>query len=147
MNSTDFIESSTVTIGRPSLQMGLQNISTRFDHQYFPDTVLNLLQKLSTFKQLAPNWDSYGAEAPSPIAIGQAMHFLTENHYLSLPFYFIATGVNGEVLLEFQEGDKAAEIYFNPDGSTELLLFQNNDAVLEGSLAEHFPNLIDHFRN
>jgi len=114
--------------------------------KFFSDHISQFLQKLDRIEQLKRNWNGYDAEAPSKTAIQNARQFITENSEISLPFYFIAPGVDGEIMLEFNQDDKAAELYFLDDGSTELLLFKKDDTILEGTLEGHFSNLI-HFFN
>lgn len=111
----------------------------------FSDRIAELFQKLNRIGKLAHNWDSYQAAAPSPAAITKARNFLIDNHTLALPFYFLAPGVNGEILIEFQEDGRSAELYFLPDGQTELILFEKDEVALEGSLAHHFRDLLDFF--
>ncbi|NJL14807.1 MAG: hypothetical protein HC913_18605 [Microscillaceae bacterium] len=88
------------------------------------DRVVEMFQKLNRIEQLRSNWDSYDAIPPSSTAIDLARSFLIKNHGLSLPFYFLAPGVNGEVMIEFSNPPKAAELYFLPDGQDELILLQ-----------------------
>ena len=54
-------------------------------------------------------------------------------------------GVNGEIMIEFQKGDRSAELYFLPDGQTELILFEEDEVALEGNLAHHFRDLLNFF--
>lgn len=112
----------------------------------YPTKVAELFQKLNRLRELPYNWDSYGAEKPSPAAIRGAQLFLIHHHHLALPFYFLAPGVNGEVMLEFQNQKKAAELYFLNDGQTELILFQDDEVVAETTLDMGFRRLI-HFFN
>ncbi len=114
---------------------------------HFAEPIAEMFKKLNRLENLAPNWDSYGAEGPSRRAISQARSFLMRNHKLALPFYFIAPGVNGEVMVELQQGSKAAELYFLPEGEGELVLFENDEAIAEGSLDALFRQLIDHFNS
>ncbi len=111
----------------------------------FSDVVSEMIQKLSRLNELLPNWDSYHADAPSPVAIHNALFFLIKNHSLALPFYFLAPGVNGEVMIEFKNGTRAAELYFLADGSNEIILFENDEVVLESNLSEDFRRLIQFF--
>lgn len=111
----------------------------------FSDRIAEMFQKLKRIGQLSPNWDTYQAAAPSPRAIADARNFLIENHTLALPFYFLAPGVNGEVMIEFQKNDRSAELYFLPDGQTELILFENDEVALEGNLDLHFRQLLNFF--
>ncbi len=111
----------------------------------FSDKVTEMLQKINRITNLAPNWDSYHAEVPSPNALMNARSFLIDNHLLALPFYFIAPGVNGEVMIEFKKKDKAAELYFLPNDQNELILFEKNKVVFEGSLDDDYRRLLDFF--
>lgn len=111
----------------------------------FSEIVAVMIQKLSRLHTLSENWDSYHADAPSPVAISNAQYFLIDNHYLSLPFYFLAPGVNGEVMIEFKKGILAAELYFLPDGTDELIHFEGDEVKFEGTLSEGFKRLIAFF--
>ncbi|TVR89366.1 MAG: hypothetical protein EA411_02560 [Saprospirales bacterium] len=115
--------------------------------QYFPDKVAEMIRKLQRLKSLPPGWDSYSADAPSPVAVALAESFLVENYYLANLFYFLAPGVKGEIMIEFKKGDKAAELYFLPDGANELILYDKDAAVMEGNLNDHFKNLIAFFNS
>lgn len=120
--------------------------STVFGEQSsLSEAARNMLEKLGHFENLPENWDSYGASRPSEMAVKNARSFLYENHFLALPFYFIAPGVNGEVMLEFKQGERSAELYFNVDNSNELLLFQNDEVIQESDLQQSFSELIDFF--
>jgi hypothetical protein len=114
---------------------------------YFPDKVAEMIRKLQRLKHLLPGWDSYSADAPSPAAVALAESFLVENYHLANLFYFLAPGVNGEIMIEFQKEDKAAELYLLPDGANELILFEKDDVVLEGNLKDHFKDLIAFFNS
>ncbi len=115
--------------------------------RYFPPAVASLLQKLSRLAALKENWDSYGAETPSAEAVQAATDFIVGHFTLDLPFYFIAPGVNGEIMLEMSRGNKAAEIYFNADGSAEVLMFENDEVYREGALEDNFTELINFFND
>jgi hypothetical protein len=59
-----------------------------------------------------------------------------------LPFYFTAPGPNGELVVEFKRGNKEAAAYFNPDNTTELILSENNQTILEGSVEINYKDLL-----
>src|SRR5690554_4929141 len=83
--------------------------SVYFDAQVgFSDRIAEMILKLNRVKKLPKNWDSYQAEPPSPIAVANAQAFLIDNHKLALPFYFLAPGVDGEVMVEFKLENRAA---------------------------------------
>jgi hypothetical protein len=115
------------------------------DQRSFPQKIISFIQKLNSYINLNDNWDSYGAMAPSITSIKNARRFLINNAHVSLPFYFISPGVNGEVMIELSKGQKAAELYFNPDKSTELLLFENDKCILESNVKDSLSELIDFF--
>ena len=70
-----------------------------------------------------------------------------DNAFISLPFYFTAPGLNGEIILEYQQDDKSAELFFNADGSTELLLFKHDHCALETNLKQGLSTLINFFND
>lgn len=115
------------------------------DITVFSGDIIDLLQKLNSFTSLKYNWDSYGAIPPSLMSIRNARRFLFKNANVSLPFYFVSPGINGEVMIELNKDQKAAEIYFNPDGSEELLLFENNNCILEKEDVSSYTDLIEFF--
>jgi hypothetical protein len=89
--------------------------------------------KLWSFIDLSKNWDGYGADPVSPSAIAEAEKFIRIADNYLWQIYFVAPGKNGEVLVELSgKNGLNAEIYFNPDSSKELLVFQNDDCLYEG---------------
>lgn len=112
------------------------------DIHFFPGEITDFIQKLNDFGRLKDNWDSYGAEVPSKISIKNARRFLLDNAHVALQFYFVSPGVNGEIMIELKNGNKSAEIYFLPDASTELVMFEGDDCIFEGSLSKAFSTLI-----
>lgn len=116
----------------------------------FPEGILSedlqaLIEKIRQYQGLPDNWDNYGAEKISHLAIDGAINFIHSNSGKNLPFYFAAPGVNGEVMLELKLGNRAAEVFFNQDSSTELLLFENNICKLEGDIETNIEELISFF--
>lgn len=109
------------------------------------DRVKDMVLKLDAFGRLQAGWDGYKADVPSPKAIHAAKMFIYDHAETILPFYFVAPGVNGEVMIEFKDQTKAAELFFNPDGSNELLLFDGTNLLLESSLEENPRALFDYF--
>jgi hypothetical protein len=108
-------------------------------------SILMLFQQLKQFEKLEENFDGYGAASPSQKAINVARNFLAKFMHTALPFYFVSPGVNGEILMEFKLGNKTAEIYFNEDGSNELLFFEGPENILEGNIELHLKLLFDFF--
>jgi hypothetical protein len=100
------------------------------------------ITKLESFKSLEPNWDSYGAQPPSSKIVETAITFVKKADKNELPLYFVAPGPNGELVIEFRKGNKEASAYINPDGSTELILNEGNNYVLEGTLEANYKDLL-----
>ena len=105
------------------------------------------LEKVEKLKALAPNWDSYQADPPSPVAIASSQVFIKRADEDGMRVYFVAPGRNGEVLVEFKgPNGKAAEIYFEPQGAAEVLMYDHEECVHEGSLIDNYEKLT-HFLN
>ena len=99
-------------------------------HQLSEDAI-NAISKLQGFAQLAPNWDSYGAAAPTAQVIKRAEKFIREIDKQGITVYFVAPGPNGEILVEFQKGRRSAEVYFHPDQLANFALFEEDELVDE----------------
>lgn len=124
------------------------NSTIFYDSNQLGKEALAIWKKLNSFKKLEDNWDSYRASKPSDISLEKAIDFVKEMDHFGLPFYFTAPGVNGEAMIELKGlEDKAAEIYFNSDGSSELLLFSGEECVLEGTFDEHKKELVAFFND
>lgn len=106
------------------------------------ETAKQFIAKLNSFKSLRHNWDSYGAIPPSSENIDRAISFIRKADKNLLPFYFTAPGPNGELVLEFRNGNKEASVFINPDGTNELILNEGKDDILEGTLEENYKDLL-----
>lgn len=122
--------------------------STRFIMQsYLPalsGKAKEFLKKISTYKNLQENWDSNGAIPPSHELILKASTFIQVVDELNIPLYFIAPGPNGEIVIEYKNGDNTAEIFFNEDGSQEMILYSGKEQHYANGLDMHF--LFQHLR-
>jgi hypothetical protein len=116
--------------------LGGSTIFSQFQEQVnLSLNAIKMIGKLQEFKKLEDGWDSYGADAPSDRALNNAKGFIRRTDGDNLEVYFVAPGRSGEVMVEFKGFDqKAAEIYFNPDNSKELLLFDGDECLYEGVL-------------
>jgi hypothetical protein len=106
----------------------------------------DLVNKLRSFKELKENWDSYGALPPSPATIDAAIRFIRKADRNLLPLYFAAPGPNGELVFEFRNGNREAAVYFNPEGTNELILLEQNQIRFEGSLDMNYRDLLEFMR-
>ncbi len=100
------------------------------------------ISKLNSYRVLEPDWDSYGADVPSDESIDQAIGLIKKADRNALPVYFVAPGPNGELVIEFKKGKKEAAVYINPDRSTELVVRQGDNYLLEGTLEENYSDLL-----
>ncbi|MBI4640174.1 MAG: hypothetical protein HY731_05740 [Candidatus Tectomicrobia bacterium] len=97
---------------------------------------------MKTFLQLKENWDSYGAEPPSKIAIEHAFSFVKTLDRQGLPVFFTAPGPNGEVLVELKQNDKSVEVTFESDGTASYAKFEGVACLEEGTLTDQIlPDL------
>jgi len=113
-----------------------------FSYMTLTTAAKDIVSKINHFKTLKENWDSYGALPTSADAINEAISFVRMADRNLLPFYFTAPGPNGELVIEFRRGHKEAAAYFNPDNTTELILSENNQTILEGSVEENYKDLL-----
>ncbi len=149
-NAQSGVDTSLTTFGVISFSslhgIGFFNFSTVFPNPIrIEGQARDMISRLERMNDLRYNWNSYGADAPSSLAIKHAIKFILENQRFSLPYYFTAPGVNGEVMIELKKQDRVAEIYFWEDHSTELLLFENEQVVLEGALKTDYQKLLQFF--
>lgn len=91
------------------------------------------LMRLERLKSLKPDWDSYGGIAASSETLGRARAFILLADAKVWPVYFVSPGPNGEVLVQLRSTPKKeAEVYFLPDGRTDLLLCEGDGFPYEG---------------
>lgn len=131
---------------------GCANISLANDNLIFykvfvtapimSEKAIQIISKLNSFKALQPNWDSYGAIPPRKSTIDKAISTVKKFDENQLPLYFTAPGPNGELVIEFKNGEKEAAAYINPDGSTELVMNEGDNFVLEGTLEDNYKDLL-----
>lgn len=148
---------SRTTFDESLATSGLKDLSIIFRMGFFKNSTVfpssiriespakDMIMRLEQMRNLKDNWNSYGAEVPSPAAIKYALKFIVDNIQYGLPYYFVAPGVNGEVMIELKEGDRVAEIFFWEDNSTELLLLDKEQVVLESALKTDFRKLLQFF--
>jgi hypothetical protein len=113
-----------------------------FTSTSFSEEAKQIISRLTSFRTLEENWDSYGAVAPNQQIIENAIRFVKKADKNLLPFFFAAPGPNGELVIEFKKGNREAAAYFNPEGTTELILSENNQTQLEGSLEDNYKDLL-----
>lgn len=102
------------------------------------------LQKILRYKFLAKGWDENDAVPPANETIFRAYAFAAAADEFDLPFYFTAPGPNGEIVVEFKEGNKTAEVYFNEDGSSEMMLYNGKEQIHADEIS--MEKLMQHLR-
>lgn len=115
--------------------------------QYVPELstkAKEILRKIYQFKSLAHNWDGMDAIPPNDRVITDAVNFLTAADEFDLPIYFTAPGPNGEIVLEYKIGNKTAEVYFEGDNNSEMILYNDKIQVYSGEVT--LTKLIEHLR-
>lgn len=136
--STDVaIDANAYMIASGSIQVQTQ--------PYIPELsakAKGMLHKLYNFHQLKTNWDSNGALVPRENVIKTAANFLTHLDEYDLPIYFTAPGPNGEVVLEYKNDENTAEVFFENDNFSEMLLYKGKVQVYAGEV--ELKKLIDH---
>ncbi len=109
------------------------------------DAAGKVVSKISGFRNLAPNWDSYGAEKPSRNAIDNTVSFIRTIDAHEIPVYFSAPGTNGEIVVELRKGNYEAEVYFNANNSNEVLIYEGDACISEGILDNLLHQILELF--
>ena len=112
------------------------------EKQTLSEIAAQMIAKAKSFKSLQDNWDSHGAIAPTSENIERAISFIKHADKNLLPFYFTAPGPNGELVVEFKKGSKEAAAYFNPDGTTELVMNEGDVFLEEGTIENNYKDLL-----
>lgn len=123
------IDANAYAIASGSIQIQTQ--------RYIPDLstkAKEVLYKLHKFGQLDENWDGNGAVAPSETVLNKAANFMTVADEYDLPVYFTAPGPNGEIVLEYMNGNNTAEIFFEDDNMSEMILYTGKQQVYAGEI-------------
>lgn len=95
----------------------------------------SLLEKISGFRSLRPNWNSYGSPPPSETAIRNAIQFvvLMEDED---PRPRVLPVSGGGIQFEWNCGERELELEFLPDGKVELLKVPDRESVGEEGRAD-----------
>lgn len=102
------------------------------------------IRKIKSFKNLNRNWDGYGAEKPAQQSVDKAVKFVEHLGDWEQPIYFVAPGPNGEVLVELKDNDRTIEVFFQPDGQHEYVMFDREKCVEENNFSfEMLLQLLD----
>ena len=112
-------------------------------HTYsISENASRMIQKLQSFRQLKENWDSYGAAKPSVNAINRAISLVKTLDLANQPVYFVAPGPNGEIVVEFREGEYSIEITVDDEGKEEYVTLRNGILLSEPATFDSLPVLV-----
>ena len=82
-----------------------------------------VFRRLAEFRNLPPNWDTYGGVPSSPVAYGRTVYLLRQWQEISrtwgevLPVPFVTLCGNGNIQIEWSLGRKSVEIEVPSDDS------------------------------
>ena len=104
-----------------------------------------LADKLDSFVTLAPNWDSYNADAISEKAIGNAKHVIDYLNANANVFYSFEINIfpmrDGGVQLEFDNENQSFEMEIDVAGKLVLVGYnKNGDELFSKELSLHSLN-------
>ena len=109
------------------------------------DVAKQAVSKINKFSSLQANWDGYGAVVPTKNVIDAAINFIRETDKRGLAAFFVAPGPNGEILVEFQNGDRSVEMYFYVDSLADYAFFDDDELVEEQNFDENVIDKIAEF--
>ena len=101
---------------------------------------------MSAVGRLKEDWDSYGAEPPSELALSKIRTLITEilgRHKAnagirSIPF-MVAPVPDGGVQAEWRNGPRIIEVEVSPEGSFGYLLLTKHDSGSDAQEHDHVP--------
>ena len=100
------------------------------------EKIKEAITTIQSFKGLPPNWNSYGANAPSENTIRNSIEFLLRlTKKQRLPSMIIPTPDEG-IVIELQEENVRLEFLFLPDNSAEVSGYLDNDLKFDHRLTE-----------
>ena len=108
-------------------------------------SIRRAINKIKSYCDLENNWDGYGAVKPADMTIHNAINFLRRADEDGLEVYFVAPGPNGKIVIEFKKDNLEAEVYFDGDGTEQVLIYDVDNCVIEGSIQDHYEDLKEMF--
>lgn len=99
-----------------------------------PDWVPAVKQQLAGFVALRPNWDSYGAAAPSLFSLGIAQQFIDQMGQVvgvERPDLSLSPAGNASLSWELENGERNLEIEVLPDGTINFAYINEADESLD----------------
>lgn len=114
------------TIGaRPAIEWhirGHANTGIEFCPIIQPTWQTSVVEKISSYRSLPQNWNSYGSPPPSAIARQKAILFITALLDEKQPRPRVTPVSGGGIQFEWSYGEREVEIEFLHDGTIEYVL-------------------------
>jgi hypothetical protein len=112
----------------PSLNSDI--FKTSFYQNEFKKVSENNRKQINTIKSfslLQQNWDSYGANIPSEIAITKAITFVKYLSDKDIDVYFTIPTPDGDIAIEIRNGRSQLEFVFSRIESEDKIIASNHD--------------------
>ena len=109
--------------------------STNLDyHPNISQINLNAINLIKSYESLQENWDSYGAETPSVIAMQKAVTFILWLSKYNIDAFFVAPSPNGNIVVEIKQNNANVEFEFTQDSDDNICASQNENFISEAIL-------------
>ena len=132
----DIFESNT----QSSTVLGIEDQPTGLS-----ETARKIVEELKSYFRIGANWNGEDATPPDEGNIKRAISFIRKADFDKLQLSFVAPGPDGEILVELKKEDKEAEVYFETDGATYVLIYQGEECIKEGELDTIYSELKTYF--
>lgn len=110
--------------------MEQQEIKLSRNNRKHTDSVLG-------YGDLKENWDSYGANRPSGVAIAKAISFITEKlSPRGLEVFYTVPTPDGDILVELKNESRNLEFIFSETAGDKVIAFNSGALYKEDTLNE-----------
>lgn len=125
MNYSEAITDAATIGARPAIEWQIRGHATTGIEFYpiiQPTWQTALVEKISGYRSLPQNWNSYGSAPPSSLAIQEAIWFVTSMLDEKKPRPRVTPVSGGGIQFDWSFGERQIEIEFLHDGTIEYLL-------------------------
>lgn len=122
---SEVITDAATSGARPAIEWqirGHANTGIEFYPIIQPTWQTSVAEKISSYRSLPQNWNSYGSPPPSAMARQKAILFITTLLDEKQPRPRVTPVSGGGIQFEWSFGDRQVEIEFLHDGTIEYLL-------------------------
>lgn len=124
MYANTFTDAATIG-SKPAIEWQLRGHATagiEFCPIIQPTWQTSVAEKISSYRLLPNNWNSYGSPPPSSFAIQKALSFVTRLMNEKQPRPRVTPVSGGGIQFEWTLGERQIEVEFLRDGTIEYLL-------------------------